>query len=178
MPHSNKNSSIQYVHLVMCYLQILQNTHTHTHTPPSGSSLPSRPPPLPRIPLGHGFFPLLHGVLAPGGQHGARKRHHKGARGGDAAQLLEASPPPGACLLRLVTPGGRQGGGLGAPLQTVTAQDTSAEPAYTLEGSALASPRAGERVAAGTRRVLQGPSLVPETEGRPPGLQGLVSGER
>lgn len=32
VPHSNKNSSIQYVHLVMCYLQILQNTDTHTHT--------------------------------------------------------------------------------------------------------------------------------------------------
>lgn len=27
-----KNSSIQYVHLVMWYLQILQNTHTHTYT--------------------------------------------------------------------------------------------------------------------------------------------------
>ena len=137
------------------------------------------PPPTSatHIPLGHGFFPLLHGVLAPGGQHGARRRPHKGARGGDAAQRLEASRPPGACLLRLVTPGGRQGGGLGAPLQTVTAQDTRTEPAYTLEGSALASPRAGDRVAAGDWKALQGPSLVLETEGRLPGLQGLASSE-
>lgn len=60
----------------------------------------------------------------------------------------------------------------------LTAQDTRTEPAYTLEGSALASPRAGERVAAGDWKALQGPSLVRETEGRPPGLQGLVSSER
>ena len=125
-----------------------------------------------RVLLGHGFFPLLHGVLAPGGQHGSRRRPHKEARGGDADQRLEASPHAW-----LIIPGGRQRGGLGAPLQTVTAQDTSAEPACTLERSALASPRAGDRVAAGDWKALRGPSLVLETEGRPPGLQGLASSE-
>ena len=59
----------------------------------------------------------------------------------------------------------------------LSAQDTSAEPAYTLEGSALASPRAGDRVAAGDWKALQGPSLVLETEGRLPGLPGLASSE-
>ena len=59
----------------------------------------------------------------------------------------------------------------------LSAQDASAEPACALEGSALASPRAGDRVAAGDWKALQGPSLVLETEGRPPGLQGVVPGE-
>ena len=60
----------------------------------------------------------------------------------------------------------------------LTAQDTSAEPACTLEASALASPRREIAVPRATRRMSRSPSLVPETEGRLPGLQGLASGER
>ena len=144
------------------------------HPQPGFRVFAALPPPTSatHILLGHGFFPLLHGVLAPGGQHGSRRRPHKEARGGDADQRLEASPHAW-----LIIPGGRQRGGLGAPLQTVTAQDTSAEPACTLERSTLASPRVGERVAAGDWKALRGPSLVLETEGRPPGLQGLASSE-
>ena len=57
------------------------------------------------------------------------------------------------------------------PLQTVTAQN-----ACTLEGSALASPRVGERTGV-TGRISRSPSVL-ETEVRPPGLQGFASGER
>ena len=60
----------------------------------------------------------------------------------------------------------------------LTAQDTSAEHACTLEASALASPGREIALLRATRRMSRSPFLVPETEGRPPGLQGLASGER
>ena len=60
----------------------------------------------------------------------------------------------------------------------LTAQDTSAEPACTLEASALASPRREIALLRATGRISRSPSLVQETEGCPPGLQGLASGER
>ena len=144
------------------------------HPQPSFRVFAALPPPTSatHIPLGHEFFPLFHGVLAPGGQHGARRRPHKGARGGDPPSAWKLVRSPGWSLLGVAS------AEIWARPFRLTAQDTSAEHACTLEASALASPGREIALLRATRRMSRSPFLVPETEGRPPGLQGLASGER